>query len=230
MKNRLIANLGNKLPFYLFLFFAASAALFSGCAGEKTERTLPILGEREVVQIKVDGKLLTDTVYTRIPDFSFVNQDSQRVTNQTFAGKIYVTDFFFTTCPTICPKMKSQLLRVYEQFKDEPRVMLLSHTVDPRHDSVAVLRDYARRLQVSPDKWHFVTGDKKALYGIAAKYLVSAKEEGSQPGGFLHSGHFVLVDENRHIRGIYEGTVAESVDQLLRDIPVLLKENKNAQH
>jgi protein SCO1 len=221
-------NLKNKLPFYLFIFFAVSAALFSGCDRTKTERILPILGEREVVQKKVNGQLQTDTVYARIPDFAFVNQDSQQVTNQTFAGKIYVTDFFFTTCPTICPKMKSQLLRVYEQFKDEPRVMLLSHTVDPRHDSVAVLRDYAQRLQVSSEKWHFVTGDKDALYGIAMKYLVPAREEGSEPGGFLHSGHFVLVDEHRRIRGIYEGTVAESVDQLLRDIPVLLKENKNA--
>jgi protein SCO1 len=221
-------NLKNKLSLYLLLIFAASAGLFSGCAQQKTDRTLPILGEREVVQKKVDGQLVTDTVYARIPDFAFINQDSQQVTSQTFAGKIYVTDFFFTTCPTICPKMKSQLLRVYEQFKDEPRVLLLSHTIDPGHDSVAVLRDYAQRLQVSSQKWHFVTGDKDALYGMAAKYLVSAQEEGGEPGGFLHSGHFVLVDENRHIRGIYEGTVAESVDQLLGDIQVLLKESENA--
>jgi protein SCO1 len=219
-------NLKSKLS--LLLISVAAAALFSGCAQQKTDRALPILGEREVVQKRVDGQLVSDTVYARIPDFAFINQDSQQVTNQTFAGKIYVTDFFFTTCPTICPKMKSQLLRVYEQFKDEPRVLLLSHSIDPVHDTVAVLRDYAQRLQVSSNKWHFVTGDKDAVYDMAMKYLVSAKEEGSEPGGFLHSGHFVLVDENRHIRGIYEGTVAESVDQLMGDIQVLLKENKDA--
>jgi protein SCO1/2 len=126
--------------------------------------------------------------------------------------------------------MKSQMLRIYEKFKDNPRVMLLSHSIDPQHDTVAVLRDYAQRLQVSSQKWHFVTGEKDAIYGMAMKYLVSAMEDGNQPGGFTHSGHFVLVDANRHIRGIYEGTVAESVDQLLLDIPVLLKENNNGQN
>lgn len=221
-------NLKNKLPLYLLLFLATSAALFSGCAKEKTGRSLPILGERETVQKQVNGQTITDTVYARIPDFAFLNQDSQLVSQQTFAGKIYVTDFFFTTCPTICPKMKNQMLRVYEQFQDEPRVLLLSHTVDPAHDTVAVLRDYAQRLQVSSQKWHFVTGDKDSLYAIAQNYLVPAREEGNEPGGFLHSGHFVLVDGNRHIRGIYEGTQAESVDQLLRDIQVLLNENKHA--
>jgi protein SCO1 len=222
-------NPKNKLSQLLFFFITASAGLLAGCTKEKTNQTLPIMGEREVVQTTVNGQLITDTVYARIPDFAFVNQDSQQVTHQTFAGKIYVTDFFFTTCPSICPKMKSQMLRVYEQFRDNPRVLLLSHTIDPRHDTVAVLRDYAQRLQVSSDKWHFVTGDKDALYGMALKYLVSAQEDGTAPGGRVHSGHFVLVDENRHIRGIYEGTQTESVDQLLRDIPVLLEEKKNAQ-
>jgi protein SCO1/2 len=204
---------------------AATSTWLGGCAQQKEDRRLPYLGEKEVVS-KERG---ADTVYARIPDFAFVDQDSQQVSNQTFAGKVYVTDFFFTTCPSICPKMKSQMLRVYEKFKDNPRVLLLSHTIDPQHDSVAVLRDYAQRLQVSSGKWHFVTGPKDAIYGMALKYLVSAMAEGNQPGGFTHSGHFVLVDENRHIRGIYEGTEAESVDKLLLDIPVLLKESKNAQ-
>lgn len=182
-----------------------------------------------MVRKQVNGKTITDTVYARVPGFAFINQDSQVVTRQTFAGKIYVTDFFFTTCPTICPKMKSQMLRVYEKFKDQPRVMLLSHSIDPAHDTVAVLRDYARRLQVSSNKWHFVTGDKDAIYGMAMKYLVTAMEDREEPGGFTHSGHFVLVDENQHIRGIYEGTEAASIDQMLLDIDFLLKEGGNAQ-
>lgn len=188
---------------------------------------MPILGEKEVELKQVAGKTVADTLYSRIPDFAFLNQDSQVVSRQTFAGKIYVTDFFFTTCPTICPKMKSQMLRVYEKFKAEPRVMLLSHSIDPAHDTVAVLRDYARRLQVSSEKWHFVTGDKDAIYGMALKYLVTAMEDGEEPGGFTHSGHFVLVDANQHIRGIYEGTEAASIDQLLLDIGLLLKEKQH---
>src|SRR5690606_10168016 len=105
--------------------------------------------------------------------------------------------------------------------------MLLSHTIDPKHDTVAVLREYADLLQVSSQKWHFVTGDKDAIYGMAEKYLVSAMEDEQEAGGFIHSGAFILVDENRNIRGVYDGTVAEQVDKLLQDIPKLLNE-KNA--
>lgn len=214
---------------FLLVCFACLWVLLPACSAKKQGRSLPFLGEKEVVQRQVNGETVTDTVFARVPDFAFLNQDSQLVTRQTFAGKIYVTDFFFTTCPTICPKMKSQMLRIYEAFKENPRVMLLSHSIDPAHDTVAVLRDYARRLEVSSDKWHFVTGDKDAIYGMAMKYLVTAMEDRDQPGGFTHSGHFVLVDGNQHIRGIYEGTVAESIDQLLLDIDFLLKEEKDGQ-
>jgi protein SCO1 len=207
---------------------ALGLGFFTACTSNDTnENTLPIYGEREAVERKVDGKTVVDTVYHQIPDFAFVNQDSQQVTNQTFAGKIYVTDFFFTTCPTICPKMKSQMLRVYEKYKDNPNVILLSHTIDPQHDSVAVLNEYAERLGVKADKWHFVTGDKDNIYDVAQKYLVSAMEDKQEAGGFVHSGAFVLVDENRHIRGVYDGTDPEQVDRLLNDIPVLLNEKKN---
>ncbi|WP_317046489.1 SCO family protein [Adhaeribacter arboris] len=185
---------------------------------------MPILGEREAVQKVVDGKTLTDTIYHQIPDFSFIDQDSQQVTSQTLAGKIYVSDFFFTTCPTICPKMKSQLLRVNEKFKNNDQVVLLSHTIDPQHDSVAVLRDYAERLGVNSAKWHFVTGAKDSIYSLAAQYMVSAAEDENEAGGFVHSGAFILVDPNRHVRGIYDGTNPEQVDQLMKDIPVLLAE------
>jgi protein SCO1 len=191
------------------------------------ESKLPILGEREVIEKEVNGKITVDTLYPRIPDFNFINQDNQQVTNKTFAGKVYVADFFFTSCPTICPKMKTQLLRIYEHYQSNPNVMLLSHTVDPDHDSVAVLKDFSDRLNVSADKWHFVTGEKDNIYSIAQKYLVSAMEDKQEAGGFLHSGAFVLVDENRHIRGIYDGTDAAEVDRLINDIPLLLKENKN---
>ena len=216
-------QLKNNLPFAIYaanIFWLASLLL--SCSENKSNpNVLPILGERDAVQQVVNGKTVTDTIYHQIPDFSFVNQDSQRVTSQTLAGKIYVTDFFFTTCPTICPKMKSQMLRVYEKFKNNDQVVLLSHTIDPQHDSIAVLRDYAARLGVSSKKWHFVTGPKDSIYTIAAQYMVSAAEDEKEPGGFVHSGAFILVDGNRHVRGIYDGTSPEQVDQLMKDIPLL---------
>lgn len=209
---------------------ALSIAFITACNSEgASEKTLPILGEREAVAREVDGKTVVDTVYHTIPDFAFTNQDSQRVTQETVAGKIYVADFFFTTCPTICPKMKSQMLRVYEKYKDEPNLVLLSHTIDPQHDTVAVLKDYAERLNVQTDKWHFVTGDKDSIYDVALKYMVTAMEDEQEAGGFVHSGAFVLVDENRRIRGVYDGTDPAQVDRLINDIPVLLNEKKNGQ-
>lgn len=205
----------------------AATALFS-CSPSSEETTLPILGEREAIEKEVDGKTVTDTVYHQIPDFAFVNQDSQKVTNATLAGKIYVADFFFTSCPTICPKMKSQMLRIYEKYKDNPQVMLLSHTIDPKHDTVAVLKEYAERLNVETAKWQFVTGNKDSIYDVAMQYLVPAQEDQTIEGGFTHGGHFVLVDENRHIRGIYDGTKEEAVDKLLSEIPLLLKAQPHA--
>ncbi|ARS35971.1 SCO family protein [Pontibacter actiniarum] len=207
--------------------FALATSAFYGCSNSASEKELPIYGEREPVERTVNGETVVDTLYHQIPDFAFVDQDSQRVTQETVDGKVYVTDFFFTTCPTICPKMKSQMLRVYEAYKDNPQVMLLSHSIDPTHDTVAVLHDYAERLGIESDKWHLVTGDKDSIYDIAMKYLVPAQEDGGAEGGFTHGGHFILVDGNRHIRGIYDGTKAESVDQLIQDIPLLLNDKKD---
>ncbi|TPE41043.1 SCO family protein [Pontibacter mangrovi] len=209
--------------------FALVATSFYGCdsQGGSSANTLPIYGEREPVERTVDGKTVTDTIYHQIPDFAFVDQDSQRVTQETVAGKIYVTDFFFTTCPTICPKMKSQMLRVYEAYKENPDVLLLSHSIDPTHDTVAVLRDYADRLGIETQKWHLLTGDKDSIYDMAMQYLVPAQADGGAEGGFTHGGHFILMDGQRRIRGIYDGTKPESVDKLIDDIPLLLNEKKD---
>ncbi|CAH0995415.1 SCO1 protein [Emticicia aquatica] len=184
---------------------------------ENTHRKLPILGERDFVN--------GDSVYHTIPDFSFVNQDSTEITNKTFEGKIYVADFFFTTCPTICPIMKKQMLRVYEKYKENPQVGILSHTIDPRHDSVKVLKEYAIRLGVSKGNWQFVTGEKEKIYTIGEKsYYVTAGEDSSAAGGIIHSGAFILVDTKRRVRGIYDGTKEEDVTKLLKDMDILLTE------
>ena len=166
-----------------------------------------------------------DSVYHTIPDFSFVNQDNIEITNKTYTGKIYVADFFFTTCPTICPVMKKQMLRIYEKYKTNPNVGILSHSIDPRHDSVAVLKEYAARLGVGKGNWNFVTGDRKKIYEIGERsYYVTAGEDSAAAGGIIHSGAFILVDTKRRIRGTYDGTVEESVTKLLKDMDTLLLE------
>src|SRR5689334_24065159 len=140
-----------------FLLFAF-CLLLSACI-QKKEVPLPIFGEREV-----QG---TDTIYHSIDKFKFVDQDSAEVTNETFRNKIYVTDFFFTSCRTICPIMKTQMLRVYDSIQNDPDVLLLSHSIDPEYDTVGLLHDFAERLGVKSSKWHFVTGNKDDIYKIA---------------------------------------------------------------
>jgi protein SCO1/2 len=198
------------------LLMVASALLLSSCA-EKKEAPLPIFGEKEV-----EGG---DTIYHTIADFKFVDQDSAVVTNDTFKDKIYVADFFFTSCRTICPIMKTQMLRVYDSIQNEPDVLLLSHSIDPEYDTVGLLHDYAERLGVKSNKWHFVTGSKEDIYKIAqTSYFATAMEDKAEPDGFIHSGAFLLIDKNKRIRGKYDGTKEEDVNRLLVEIQRLKKE------
>lgn len=199
------------------LFFCTVAAVLAACQTSFEPQTLPILGNRDVSE---NG----DTVYHTIPDFSFVDQDSQIVNNATFAGKAYVADFFFIACPTICPKTSKQMLRIHDRFKDKPDLLLMAHTVAPKYDTVAALNNYARNLGVKSDKWHFVTGKQAEIYGIADDYFSVAMEDASAPGGFDHSGRLILVDKNRHIRSFCDGTDPEDVDRFILDIEKLLNE------
>lgn len=193
-------------------------SLFACSQSQQEADKLPILGQREFV----DG----DTVYHQIPDFRFVDQDSQFVTNETFTGKAYVVDFFFTSCPTICPKVKQQMLRIYDRFQDEEDLLFLSHSIDVKRDTVGRLREYATGLGIDGERWHLVTGDKDAIYEIADDYFSIAIEDSSVPGGFDHSGRLILIDENRHIRSFCNGTDPEEVDQFMKDIEKLLDEMK----
>jgi protein SCO1/2 len=191
--------------------------LLFGCNKKEKETSLPIFGEREV-----EG---TDTVYHKIGDFKFIDQDSAVVTNATFDGKIYIADFFFTSCRTICPIMKTQMLRVYDSLKNDPDVLILSHTIDPEYDTVGLLHDFAERLGVKSAKWRFVTGNKDDIYKIAqTSYFATAMEDKSEPDGFIHSGAFLLIDKDRRIRGKYDGTKEEDVNRLIAEIAKLKKE------
>jgi protein SCO1/2 len=188
------------------------------CSCAPLDDKLPILGER-----RVEG---ADTTYHTIAPFQFVDQDSAIVTGKTFDHHIYVADFFFTSCRTICPIMKTQMLRVYAATQDMPDVLILSHTIDPEYDTVALLRDFARRLEVESKRWHFVTGAKDSIYKIAqTSYFATAMEDKSEPDGFIHSGAFLLIDKHKRIRGKYDGTKEEDVNRLIGDIRKLRKEN-----
>jgi protein SCO1/2 len=200
-------------------FFAMIFAIATivACTEPTGPSNLPILGERD---LSPKG----DTIYHTIPDFAFVNQDSQLVTNATFEGKAYVADFFFIACPTICPKTSKQMLRIHDRFLSEPQLLLLAHTVAPKYDTVAALARYAKGLGVTSQKWHFVTGDKAQIYGIADDYFSIAMEDAEAPGGFDHSGRLILVDKHRHIRSFCDGTDPEDVDRFMMDIESLLNE------
>lgn len=199
-------------------------ALLAFSCQTKTLDTLPFMGNKGVVEREVDGELVVDTVYQTIPDFNFTDQNNQTVSHKQLENKVYVADFFFTTCPTICPAMKRNLLTVYNQYMDNDTVAILSHTIDPAHDSVAVLKDYATRLGVTSGQWYFVTGDKDSVFQIAQSYLVSAQEDEYAAGGLIHSGHLVLIDKQKRIRGLYDGTEEKDAEKLVKDIAILLKE------
>jgi protein SCO1/2 len=185
------------------------------------KKELPYLGPK-TIQI-VAGK--SDTIYHKIPAFQFLNQDSVWVNERTFNNQIYVADFFFTSCPTICPKMKTQMLRLYERYQKNTSVGLVSYSIDPDFDRPYRLKTYAQKLQIKAPKWNLLTGDKKAIYHLGEKsYMVTAQEDKNEAGGFVHSGAFILVDKNKHVRGIYDGTKSEEVDHLMEDMETLLKE------
>jgi protein SCO1/2 len=196
--------------------------IFSAC--QSNQPKLPIIGERDLVEKVVDGQTVTDTIYPKIPTFQFLNQDSVMITDKLFDGKIYVANFFFTHCPSICPTMQRNLLGVYEKYKNDERVSFLSHSIDFKYDSPEVLKKYASDLGVDNEQWQFVTGSKADIYGIANNYLVYTKEDADVAGGYDHSGFLVLIDHDKYIRGTYDGTSKEQVQQLFSDIEILLQE------
>ncbi len=200
-------------------YLVFSLVLFA-CSDNKTnqEKLLPVFGEK-----KVDKK--GDTLYHSVSPFLFVNQFGENVTEETVKGKIYVADFFFATCESICPKMSSQLVNVQQAFLKDNDVLILSHTVNPMHDSVAVLKKYGERFGAQKNKWHLLTGNKKEIYDMARfSYLVNALEADGSAEGFLHSELFVLIDSKKRIRGFYDGTDSVTVVKLISDIKLLKTE------
>lgn len=170
----------------------------------------------------VDSTLHYTKKYHKIADFSLTNQNGKTITQDNYKDKIYVADFFFTTCPTICPIMTKNMADIQKVILDEDDVMLLSHSVTPTIDSVAQLKKYALEKGVIDQKWNLVTGDKKQIYELARKSYLAVKTDGDGgPFDMIHTENFILVDKERRIRGYYDGTNPEEIQRLLNDLKIL---------
>lgn len=207
MKLNLIRNTGLILP-VLLLF---------NCKPEPPALVLPVYGEKHL-----KGE---DTVYHTIGAFQFTNQYGETVSNETVKNKIYVADFFFATCQSICPVMSTHLTEVQKAFEKDDSLLILSHSVNPLHDTAAVLMNYSGTYGAIKNKWHLLTGNKKDIYDLAKfSYLVNALEDDGTPEGFLHSELFLLIDKQGRMRGMYDGTDKAQVNRLIADVRMLKTE------
>ena len=206
----------NKLGF-LHLIVISTIALLSFSSCNQKPQKLPIIGfEKEAAN--------GEKVHHKIPPFQFVNQDSFLVTNSKYSNKIYAADFFFTSCPSICPKVMKQMMRIADSQADNEKFALISHTIDPKRDTPERLKVYAENLEIDETKWDFLTGDEDELLDMADEYYVAAYKDPTAPGGFDHSGKILLVDTNGHIRAFCDGTDPDDVDDFIKDIDILMKE------
>lgn len=187
------------------------------------KKELPIFGPQDFDPELVDVVLQNTQALHTVTDFSLINQDGEHISQDNYKDKIYVTDFFFTRCPSICPIMSNNMQKLQQEFLNEDDVMLLSMSVTPEMDSVPVLKEYARRNGVFKSKWNIATGDKKHIYDLARKSYFATVDYGD--GGlqdFIHTPNFVLVDQNKQIRGVYNGTDTDDVNRLIGDIKSLV--------
>jgi protein SCO1/2 len=186
------------------------------------KKPLPIYQPASVNTELVDSTIQHQKKYHQIADFSLTNQNGEIITQDHYKGKIYVADFFFTTCQTICPIMTKNMHEVQKKFIADNEVMMLSHTVTPDIDTVAQLKRYANEKGVDARKWNLVTGDKKQIYNLARKSYMAVKDNGDGgPFDMIHTENFMLIDKKRQIRGYYDGTSLEDIDRLIGDIIIL---------
>lgn len=197
-------------------------------------QTLDYVGPKSYVERVENGETITDTLHYSIPPFEFINQNGERYSNDSLKGKIYVANFFFSSCPSICPAMNFNLKQVQDRFKGYEDINFVSFTVDPEHDTVEVLKVYAEEIGAIDGRWYFLTGDKQEIYRTAANFFLSAQEDAAAPGGFLHSENLVLVDwegrirsrrdEQGNLKAVYSGTSPVEVGDLKDDIKILIAE------
>ncbi|UAB76315.1 SCO family protein [Mesoflavibacter sp. SCSIO 43206] len=191
----------------------------------KVDKPLPIYQPADVSTELVDSTIQHKIKYHKIADFSLINQNGDTITQETYKDKIYVADFFFTTCQTICPIMTDNMADIQKEIKNDDEVMLLSHSVTPKIDSVAQLKRYAIKKGVIDSKWNLVTGDKGEIYRLARKSYLAVKDDGMPDDyGMVHTENFMLIDKKRQIRGYYDGTKKDEIKRLLQDLKTLKKE------
>ena len=189
---------------------------------------LPIYQPAQVNYELVDSTIQHQKKYHRIANFRLINQNGETITQDFYKDKIYVADFFFTTCQTICPIMTGHMYEIQRQTISDPEILLLSHSVTPKIDTVAQLKRYAKKKRVNASKWNLVTGDKKQIYELARKSYLAVKDAGNGgPYDMIHTENFMLIDKKRQIRGFYDGTDPEEIERLLEDIKVLKASYKN---
>ena len=196
--------------------------ILTSCDSEKS--VLPILGQHDYETRTEAGETISDTIHYTVPDFSFLGHRSVEINNNTIAGKVTIADFFFTTCPTICPAMSRNMKKISQEFLGKKNLTMLSFSIDAIHDSIPVLNKYASKLNVENENWHFMVCEKKKTFELAKGFMISAAEDKNAPGGLIHSGAFILLDGQQRIRAYYDGTKEEDVDKAIADIKTLLDE------
>lgn len=208
----------------LFLVLLVSWIFIVSCTEQKKVRVLPIVGNYDVEYDTIDGKEVADTIYPKIPNFTYLNQDSMQITSSAMKGKVWIADFFFTSCPSICPKMTSQMKRLAILTKDlDKHIQFISFSINPTYDRPSKLRAYRKHYGITAKNWQFLTGDEEDTHALGVDYFqVFANKDIESAGGYAHSPAFVLVDKEGYVRGVYIGTDTKQVDLLQKDVRKLL--------
>jgi len=189
----------------------------------KPVEVLPIYQPAEVNEKLVDSSIIHVAKYHKISDFKLTNQNGKEITQANYKDKIYVADFFFTTCQDICPVMTKNMYQLQEELKNDNEILLLSHTVIPEVDTIEQLKEYAIENKVDDSKWNLVTGDKKEIYELARKSYLAVEDSNFNEFDMIHTENFMLIDKEKQIRGFYDGTNSEEINRLLKDIEILKK-------
>ena len=204
-----------------FILIFSAAAVYMFYVILKPVEVLPIYQPAEVNEKLVDSSIIHVAKYHKISDFKLTNQNGKEITQANYEDKIYVADFFFTTCQDICPVMTKNMYQLQEELKNDNEILLLSHTVIPEVDTIEQLKEYAIENKVDDSKWNLVTGDKKQIYELARKSYLAVEDSNFNEFDMIHTENFMLIDKEKQIRGFYDGTNSEEINRLLKDIEIL---------
>ena len=204
-----------------FILIFSAAAVYMFYVILKPIEVLPVYQPAEVNEKLVDSSIIHVAKYHKISDFKLTNQNGKEITQANYKDKIYVADFFFTTCQDICPVMTKNMYQLQEELKNDNEILLLSHTVIPEVDTVEQLKVYAIENNVDDSKWNLLTGDKKQIYELARKSYLAVEDSNFNEFDMIHTENFMLIDKEKQIRGFYDGTNSEEINRLLKDIEIL---------